>query len=141
MANYQERTLRTSAATSGASEQDTAQTLPETVNEIWVVVTKTAEFNVDNLLTVRLQAQVSSVWFDVAWDSITTTQVLSTAADLTSDVTRKTNIVDVDSTVPTYTIIAHYKALPSDTVRIASISSGTSAANTFGAVAYFMGQK
>ena len=141
MANYQERELRASGVTSGASEQDTAQTLPETVNEIWVVVTKTAEFNADNLLTVRLQAQVNSVWFDVAWDSITTTQALATAADLTSDVTRKNNIVDADSTTPTYAIIAHYKALPSNEVRIVSVSSGTGVINTFGATAYFMAQK
>ena len=135
--NYANATLRASGVTSGASEQDTAVTLPDTVNELWVVVTKTAEFNIDNLLTVRLQCQVNSVWFDVSWNSITTTQVLTTAADLTADVTRKTNIVDVDSTTPTYTIIAHYEALPSNVVRIASVSSGTGVINTFGVESFY----
>ncbi len=135
--NYQSVVLRASAATSGTSEQDDAVTLPETVTEFWVVVTKTAEANVDNVLTVRLQAQVSSAWFDMSWDSITATQTLTTATDITADVTRKVNIVDEDSTAPTYSILAHYTAVPSNVVRIASVSSGTTPANTFSATALF----
>ena len=135
--NYVGKTLRASAATSGTSEQDTLVTLPETVNEFWVVVEKTAEANADNVLTVRLQARVNSIWFDVAWDSITTTQSLTVATDLTADVARKTNIVDESTVVPTYQIVAHYKALPSNVVRIASVSSGTGVANTFSAEAFF----
>ena len=136
--NYTNLVLRASAATSGASEQDAAVTLPESVGAIWVVVEKTAEANADNLLTVRLQSQVDSVWFDLGWSSITTTQALATAADLTVDATRKNNILDVDNTTPTYRVVAHFEALPSNIVRIASVSSGTGAANTFSAKAHFV---
>ncbi len=135
--NYSSLVLRASAATSGASEQDAAQTLPESVSSIYVICEKTAEANADNLLTVRLQARVNGIWFDVGWSSITTTQVLSTATDLTLDVVRKNNLVDVNTADPTYQVVGHYEALPSNVVRIASISSGSSAANTFSAVAHF----
>lgn len=134
--NYSNLTLRASAATSGTSEQDAAVTLPESVSEIWVVVDKTAEANGDNLLTVRLQAQVNSTWLDVAWDSMTPTTSLTTAADTVTDVTRTANIEDASDDA-TFTRIAHFKALPSNVVRVVSVSSGTTVANTFSAVAYF----
>ena len=135
--NYTNLTLRASAATSGTSEQDSAVTLPETVNEIWVVVEKTAENNGDNLLTVRIQGQVNSIWYDVSWDSLTTTGSLSTAADTAANVTRTPNILDATSTAPTFRVIAHFTELPSNVIRSISISSGTGVANTFSAVAYF----
>lgn len=135
--NYQGMTLRASAATSGANEQDAAVTLPETVTSFWVVVEKTAEANADNLLTVRLQCQVQSIWFDQSWDSITTSVATSQAADSAANVTRTPNIVDGSSTAPTYQVIAHYKEVPSNVVRIISISSGTAVANTFSANAYY----
>lgn len=135
--NYASATLRASAASSGTSEQDDAVTLPETVNEIWVVVEKTAEFNADNVLTVRLQAQLNSTWYDFSWSSITTTGAVATAADTAANVTRTPNIVDADSTAPTYRIIAHFTEIPSNVIRCISISSGTTPAHTFSAVAYF----
>jgi len=140
MSNYQTATLRASAATSGTSEQDAAVTLPETVNEMWVFCQKTAEANADNLLTVRLQCQVNSVWFDVSWDSITPTVATGTAADSAAIVVRTPNIVESDSSA-TFTVLVHYKELPSNVVRVASISSGTTPANTFSVVATFMAQR
>ncbi len=136
--NYIEQTLRASAATSGAAEQDAQITIPESVSELWVLVTKTAEANADNLLTVRLQSLVNSIWFDLAWDSIATTQTVTVAADLTADVIRKNNIVDVDTTTPTYSVLAHFKSVPTRDIRIVSVSSGTAVANTFAVTAYFM---
>ena len=136
--NYISQVLRASAATSGAAEQDAQVTIPESVSELWVLVTKTAEANVDNLLTVRLQSLVNSIWFDLAWDSIATTQTVTVAADLTADVVRKNNIVDVDSTVPTYSVLAHFKSVPTRDIRIISVSSGTGVANTFAVTAYYM---
>ncbi len=142
--NYANIQLRASAVDAGPTNQDAAVTLPETVNEIWVVVTKTAENNIDNLLTVRLQARVNSVWFDVGWDSIQVTGVLATAADTVTNVTRTPNIADADDTVPTWTIIAHYKSLPSNVVRSIFVSSGTGSGgadtgtmSTFGVESYF----
>jgi len=134
--NYNSITLRASAATSGANEQDTAVTLPETVTSFWVVVNKTAEANADNLLTVRLQAQVGSTWFDLAWDSITTTGSTATAADTATNVTRTPNIYDGGSDA-TFTVLAHYKEVPSNVVRVVSVSSGTAVANTFSVVATY----
>ncbi len=134
--NYSSTTLRASAATSGTSEQDAAVTLPESVSEIWVVVEKTAEANANNLLTVRLQSRVDSTWLDVAWDSLTPTTSLTTAADTVADVTRAANIEDA-SDDSTFTRIAHFKTLPSNVVRVISVSSGTTVASTFSAVAYF----
>ena len=130
-ANYTTLQLRGSSATSGASEQDAKGDLPETVSEFWAVVEKTAEANVDNLLTVWLQCRVATTWFDIPWSSMTATKDLTSATDTTADVTSKVNIVDADSTAPSYTIVAHYKNIPSTEVRVASVSSGTGAANTF----------
>ncbi len=139
--NYASTTLRASAATTGNSEQDTAVTLPETVNEIWVVVDKTAENNADNLLTVRLQSQINSLWYDVAWASMTTTGAVATAADTATDVTRTPNMYDGASD-PTFTVKAHFSELPSNVVRVISISSGTGpdtagTGSTFSVVARF----
>jgi hypothetical protein len=128
--NYADSLLRASAATSGTSGQDTAVTLPETITEFWVIVNKTAEANADNLLTVWLQSQVNSVWFDLSWDSITTTTALTTAADVACNVTRTPNIVDASSD-PTFTIMAHYASVPSNVVRTVWIASGTTPAHTF----------
>ena len=135
--NYASITLRASAVTSGASEQDTAVTLPETVTQFWVKVTKTAENNIDNLLTVRIQAQVDSIWFDLAWDWVQQSQVLSTAASIATDVTRDANIVDVNTTTPTYSVLGFYSSVPSNVVRVASVSSGTGVLNTFGVEASY----
>ncbi len=137
LVNYASATLRASAATSGASEQDAAITLPESINEIWVFVEKTAEANVDNLLTVRLQARVNLGWFDVSWNSMTLTASLTSAADNAIDVARTPNILDATSSAPTFSVLAHFQELPSNIVRIASISSGTTAANTFEAIALY----
>ncbi len=136
--NYVSQVLRASAATSGAAEQDAQITIAESVSELWVLITKTAENNIDNLLTVRLQSLVNSIWFDLAWDSIATTQTLTVATDIAADVVRKINIVDADSTVPTYSILAHYKSVPTRIIRTVSVNSGTGAANTFSAAAYYM---
>ena len=135
--NYVTLPLRASAATSGANEQDDAVTLPETVSDIYVLVVKTAEANVDNLLTVRLQAQISAVWFDLPYDWIQITGAIATAADTAAGVTRTPNILDADSTAPTYNYIAYYSELPSNVVRTISVSSGTGVANTWSADAYF----
>jgi len=140
MSNYQSMTLR-SGVTVGTSQQDAAVTLPETVNEIWVLITKTAEADPDNLLTARIQAQVASTWFDVAWTSLTDTQVLTTVTDITSDVTSKVNLCTSDSTLPTWSKVAHYASIPSNVLRVASITSGTTPVNTFAVTAYFMAQK
>ena len=128
--NYASVVLRASAATSGASEQDAQVTIPETIESFWVVVDKTAEANADNLLTVRLQALVGSIWFDLGWDSMQVTGALATAADTATDVTRTPNIVD-GSSDPTLTVLAHYNEVPSNVIRVASVSSGTAVANTF----------
>ena len=139
-ANWNTSVLRASALTVGTSEQDTAVTLPEQVSSIWVVVNKTAEVAADNLLTVRIQAYVNAVWFDLSWDSITTSVALATAADVAANVTRTPNIVDA-STDPTLTVMAHYVALPSNVVRSISITSGTTPANTFSVVASYPSNK
>lgn len=136
LVNYASAVLRASAATSGAEEQDAAVTLPESVNEIWVVMEKTAEANADNLLTVRLQALVASLWFDVSWTSQTPPASVTSAADNAADVTRTPNIIDTSS-VATFSRIVHYAELPSNVIRIISISSGTTAANTFSANAIY----
>ena len=141
--NYSSQTMRATLVDGATSGQDTAITLPESVSEFWVVVTKTAEKNVDNLLTVRIQSQVGSTWFDLGWDSITTSVALTAGAEGASatNVTRTANILDGDDTVPTYSIIAHYKSVPARTIRSIFVSSGTPAGadyNTFGVVAYYM---
>ena len=135
--NWVNMTLRASAITVGTSEQSTAVTIPETVTSMWVLVTKTAEFNADNLLTVRIQGQVNSLWFDLAWDSIQETGTLSTAADTATVVVRTPNIVDASSTAPTYSVLAHYLEVPSNVLRVASVTSGTAPVNTFSVEAYF----
>ncbi len=139
--NYKTLVLRASAATSGASEQDAAVTLPETVNEVWVTMAKTAENNIDNLLTVRLQAQVNSVWFDLSWETDQFTSGIATAADSANTTARTPNIIDANSGAnPSY--VAHYKNLPSRTIRTISISSGTGVVNTFSAdVSYRLGAR
>ncbi len=137
--NYETLVLRASAATSGASEQDAAVTLPEMVGEIWVTVKKTAENNIDNLLTVRLQAQVNSVWFDLSWDTNQRIPVggNATAADIADETTRTPNISDgpdaTKGTLATFEYVAHYNSLPTNIIRIVSVSSGTGVANTFSA--------
>ncbi len=136
-ANWVNMTLRASAATSGANEQDDAVTLPETVQDIWVVVDKTAEANADNTLTVRLQCQVNSIWFDVGWDSILTSDAITVETENTVDVTRKANILRQYTTAATVTVLAHYKDLPSNVVRVISISVGTGVANTFSVESHF----
>ena len=135
--------LRASAATSGAAEQDDAYTLPESTQACWVTVEKTAEANADNLLTVRLQCQVNSVWYDVPWEFMQAPAAVATAGGVATVVDRTTgpNILDADSTVPSYSITAYYKSLPSNVIRTISISSGTGAANTWSAeVAYMVNQ-
>jgi len=137
LVNYSSVTLRASAATSGASEQDAAVTLPESVSDLWAVAEKTAEANADNLLTVRIQCKVGSIWVDVAWDALHTTGALATAADTAANVTRTPNIIDGVSTAPTFRELVQYKDLPSNVVRVASVSSGTGVANTFSVIAYY----
>jgi hypothetical protein len=136
--NYHSIPLRASAITSGTSEQDTQVDLPETVTEFWAVLNKTAEANADNLLTVRIQALVGAVWFDLAWDSIVTTTGLTVAADVAAaNVTRTAAIVEADSTAPTYSVLAHYAEVPSNTVRVISVTSGTTPTHTFSVDALF----
>jgi len=139
--NYHTVILRTSAATSGANEQDTAVVLPENVNALFVVVQKTVEPNADNLMTVRLQASVGGSWFDLSWDWNQLSTAVTVAGDTATDVTRTPNITDADSTAPTYQHLAYYSNLPSKTVRIISINSGTGAANTFGSVGAYSDYK
>ena len=136
LVNYAGATIRASAATSGTSDQDDQVTIPESVSSIWVVVNKTAEFDADNVLTVRLQALINAIWFDLAWDSIVTTGALATAADTAATVVRTPNIVDA-STAATFTILAHYAELPSNVVRTVWVASGTTPAHTFSAEATF----
>lgn len=128
--NYVTVALRASAATSGAAEQDTAVTLPQWVREIYVRVEKTAEANIDNLLTVRIQGQVGSDWVDLPFDWVQTTGALTTAADTATNVTRAVNVYDGGSDV-TFVILARYSSLPTNVIRVASVSSGTTVANTF----------
>ena len=135
--NYASTTLRASAATSGANEQDAAVTLPETVTEFWVVVNKTAEANADNVLSVRIQAQVGSTWFDLGYESMQITGALATAADTATTVTRTPNVVDAYTAAATGTWLAHFREVPSNVVRVASVSSGTTVANTFSVEALY----
>ncbi len=139
--NYKTQVLRASAATSGASEQDAAVTLPETVNEVWVATNKTAEANIDNLLTIRLQTRVNGVWFDLSYDERQRDAGTSAATDAAKSLTRTPNISDA-LTFSTFKITAHYKHLPSRTIRTVSVSSGTGVANTFSAdVSYRLGAR
>ena len=112
-------------------------TLPETVTEIWVTVDKTAEADADNLLTVRLQAQVNSVWFDIGWDEMHTSAATTASTDVASGTTRAPNIFDGATPDGIASLVAYYKNLPTNVVRIISISSGTTVANTFSADAEF----
>jgi hypothetical protein len=136
--NYQSVSLRDSAATTPAatSGQDASVTLPETVSSMWVSVIKTAEADIDNLLTVRLQAYVNAVWIDVPLNILQFTPVLTSAADGTTTVTRAPNIVQ-NATSATFTVSAFYSALPSNTVRSIWIASGTAVSHTFEVVASF----
>ena len=134
--NYQTVVLRASAATSGTSEQDTQVALPETVKSLFVRVQKTAEANADNLLTVRLQCLVNTAdWVDVSATRVQLITALTVAAD-TAATTNIPNIVDASNSAG-YTYVAFYEALPSNIVRIVSVSSGTTPANTFEADAMF----
>ena len=135
--NYASQTIRASAATSGANEQDATVTLPESVTEFWVVVDKTAEANADNVLTVRIQAQVGSTWFDLGYESMQTTGALATAADTATTVTRTPNVVDAYTAAATGTWLAHFREVPSNVIRVVSVSSGTTVANTFSVVATY----
>jgi len=129
--NYQTVSLRDSAATSGASEQDSAVTIGQLVQSCFLRVEKTAEANADNLLTVRLQCRINSTdWVDLPYDWVQLTGALATAADTAANVTRAPNIVDASSD-PTFVYVAFFDQLPTNILRIASVSSGTGAANTF----------
>ena len=131
--NYKTQVLRASAVTSGASEQDTAVIVLQTAQGgFFVRVQKTAEANADNLLTVRLQAHVNAAdWVDVPHNFSQLLGAVATAADTAADVTRSPNITPDAETRATFTYLAFYEALPSKTVRIASVSSGTAVVNTF----------
>jgi len=138
-ANYASVSLRDSTASSGTSEQDDAVTLPESVQSIWVVVDKTVEEAADNLLTVRIQAKIGTIWVDLPTQLLDTVAT-STAAD--SVIGAKTpNIADADSTA-TFTYSAQITELPSNILRVASVSSGAGVpANTFSVTAYFVGNE
>ncbi len=125
--------LRASAATSGAAEQDSAVTLTHAPGRAWLVIDKTAEANADNILTVRLQAQVGDFWVDVPYTSTHISGVLTVAADVASDVTVQGNAVDVYTALAVARFVTVYKDIPSKVVRVISINSGTTAANTFSA--------
>ncbi len=130
--------LRASAATSGAAEQDAAVILPRdsNINDLWVYVNKTAEANSDNLLTVRLQARLgASTWVDLSPEYTVLTGVLTVAAD-GADTERTPNIVDASS-VLLITAMAWFREIPSKVLRTVSVSSGTGAANTWSATAYY----
>ena len=135
--NWVTQTLRASAATSGANEQDAAVTLPETVTEFWAVMDKTAEANADNLLTVRLQSYVDGVWFDIAWNAVTTSAATSAAVDGATSFVGVSNIVESNSVGPAITVMVHYNRFPSNVIRVISISSGTAVANTFSVTAHY----
>ena len=131
--------LRASAITSGTSGQDPAVSIRPGVAEAWVVFNKTAEANGDNLLDVRLQAKVGTVWVDVPYTSHTITGLLTSATDITADVTAKTNIVTgtAGGAAATYTTVAHYKDLPSNVLRTVWIASGTTPGVTWSAQVSF----
>jgi hypothetical protein len=135
--NYSSQTLRASAVTVGTDQQNAAVTLPESVTEFWVVIDKTAEFDADNVFTARIQAQVGAVWFDLAWDSMQLTGVVATAADTATTVVRTPNIVDAYTATATGTWLAHFKAGPSNVLRVISVQSGTSPVITYSATALY----
>jgi hypothetical protein len=134
---WQNVTLRASAATAGTDEQSASVTIAETATAIWLVVDKTAEANADNLLTVRLQGQVNSVWFDTSWSEITTTGAVATAADTAINVTRTPNILDAYGAAATHRVLVYYANLPSNVLRIISVISGTTPAVTYSVESYF----
>ena len=136
-ANYSSMTIRASVITAGTSGQDAAVKLPDSVTSFWVVVDKTAEAAADNLFTVRLQAKVGAVWFDLGWDSMQTTGALATAADTATTVVRTTNIVFEYTLAATGTWLAHYAEVPSRDIRTAWVTSGTGPAITFSASALY----
>ncbi len=129
-ANYATQALRVSAISAGTDEQDAAITLPETVNEIWVALNKTAEANVDNLLTVRIQAQVGSDWFDLSWDTKQNSPGITTAADNALNVGRTPNMVDAVTNAVLIQLF-HYNNLPSKVIRSIGIYSGTAVTHTY----------
>ena len=140
--NYESQTLRASALSAGTSGQDPSTTLPLTTRALWVTIAKTTEAAADNLLTVRLQCYVNSaVWVDVPYTSIQLTGALATAADTAAGVTSTPNILDADSTAPSYTIVAHYEYIPTNVVRTVWVSSGTAPAHTFSCVASYVGNQ
>lgn len=134
--NYIDMTLRASSASSGTSDQEAAVTLPESVREMFVTVTKTAEANADNVLSVRIQAQIDSSWVDLPYDYVQETQTLTTAADIAALTTRVPNIVD-GSTDDAFTVVGYYSELPSNVVRCIWVASGTTPSHTFSVIASF----
>jgi len=132
--NWVETELRASAATSGASGQDSSVTIPENVTTFWVIASKTAENDPDNALTVRLQAQVSSLWVDVSWYTNQSTKNLISAADNAADTTATPNMFNADTITPPWEYFARYLFCPSNVIRTVWIASGTGVAITWGAV-------
>jgi len=135
--NWASFTIRASALTVGTSGQDTAVTLPETITSFWAVATKTTEANADNLFTVRLQAQVDSLWVDLSWTLWQETVPLVDATDAAGSVTPTPNIHDADTTAPTVMMHAYYAAIPSNVIRSIWVVSGTGPAVTFSVVANY----
>ena len=138
--------LRASGPTSGTSGVDTEQDLGATPIDVYIYWTKTAEANVDNLLTVRLQGKLGSAWVDLMpfWtletEDLTVTpgksQVLpGSVVDKT--LLFKPDLIAADSTAPPVTWIAFFGAIPASLVRVIWIVSGTAVAITWEARAYW----
>jgi hypothetical protein len=133
--NYQDVTLRASAASSGTSGQDPTTTLPESVRSLWVTLNKTVEFDADNVLSVRLQCYLNGTfWVDVPFTHLQLVGAITTAADTTTVVARVPNILDANTDAPPYTYVAYYEDLPSNVVRTIWIASGTTPAHTFSCI-------
>jgi len=129
-ANYNTVMLRESAISAGTDEQDAAVTLPETVNEVWVGISKTAENNADNLLTVRLQAQVGGNWLDLSAASQQNTPGETTAADNALNLGRTPNMLEAVTNAQLRRV-CHFHTLPSNVVRSIGVYSGTGVTHTY----------
>jgi len=150
MAAFRLLTLRELAATTPAatSGQD-AEVLLQGIGPqgVHIHVRKTAEAAATDLLTVRIQAKIGSLWIDCVPLAVYATGAIATAADVAEGINfgagaRETNIVDATSDGPTFERTAFYDRLPSDILRSIFISSGVgSPSHTFEVFAsYFQWQ-
>jgi len=142
--NYAELTVFASGARTATSGTSGTVVLPETVSSVFIAVIKTAEGNADNLLTFRLQANIgaggASDWRDVPWTWTQDTVATSVAADAAPNLVRKPNMTDNGSdsdTQAAFERLTYYDSLPSNSIRVRYIASGTTLSHTFGMQAAF----